>query len=192
MPVDLDKIRTLADRVAASHGLAIVEVEYVGSAKQRTLRIYIEKDAATRARLALPSDVEDLKLPQHVSVDQLAGTTVEDCQAFSDDFGTVLDVEDLISGQEYTLEVSSPGLDRKLHGRDDYVRFAGSMIKLRTIEPVQGNSHWQGRIANIGVDGLELDISTVKKRKSKIEKAAEMKVPIAFSNISKANLVPEI
>jgi len=192
MAVDLDQIRALADRVAASHGLAIVEVEFAGSAKQRSLRIYIEKDAATRTKLALPSEAPGMKLPDHVSVDQLAGITVEDCQVFSDDFGTVLDVEDLISGQEYTLEISSPGLDRKLHGRDDYLRFAGSMVKLRTMQPVNGNSHWQGRIGKVGADGLELDIGGVSKRKNKIEKTAETKVSIAFSNISKANLVPEI
>lgn len=192
MPVDLDKIRALAERVAASHGLAIVEVEHTGSAKDRALRIYIEKDAATRAKLAPLRDMADLKLPEHVSVDQLAGITVEDCQVFSDDFGTVLDVEDCMSGQEYTLEVSSPGLDRKLYGPADYVRFTGSIVKLRTTEPVNGNAHWQGRIASVDEEGLELDTSTLSKRKNKAQKTAEAKVRIAFANISKANLVPEI
>ncbi len=192
MAVEIDKIRALADRVAASHGLAVVEVQFAGAAKQRCLRIFIEKDAKTRAALAAPDETAGLKLPEHVSVDQLAGTTVEDCQAFSDDFGTVLDVEDLIPGQEYTLEVSSPGLDRKLYLHEDYVRFTGSMVKVRTIQPVNGNSHWQGRIANVGADVLELDLSTAGKRKSKTEKRTEAKISIAFSNISKANLVPEI
>lgn len=192
MAVDIDKIRALADRVAASHGLAIVEIEFVGSLKQRSLRIFIEKDAATRTKFALRTDSSELKVPDHVSVEQLAGITVEDCQIFSDDFGTVLDVEDVISGQEYTLEISSPGLDRKLYGRDDYLRFIGSMVKLRTIEPVNGNSHWQGRITDIGSDGFELDIRSVSKRKNKLDKAAEAKIFIAFSNISRANLVPEI
>ncbi|MES2219728.1 MAG: hypothetical protein V4587_02035, partial [Acidobacteriota bacterium] len=129
MALDLEKIRVLADRVAASHGLAVVDVEYAGNPKHRALRIYIEKDAASRAKLAqatMASDA-DLKLPEHVSVDQLAGIKVEDCEAFSDDFGTVLDVEELVPGADYTLEVSSPGLDRKLHGHEDYVRFAGSL-----------------------------------------------------------------
>ena len=192
MAVDIDKIRALAERVAASHGLAVVEVELTGSAKQRSLRVYIEKDAATRAKLALPVEADGLKLPEHVSVDQLAGITVEDCQEFSGDFGTVLDVEDLMLGQEYTLEVSSPGLDRKLYGPDDYLRFTGSMVKLRTLEPVNGNSHWQGRIAGVGAGGFELDVSGVSKRKNKLDTVTEAKVPIAFSNIAKANLVPEV
>jgi ribosome maturation factor RimP len=194
MALDLEKIRALADGVAASHGLAVVDLEYLGSPKHRALRIYIEKDAASRAKLAqenLAKDVE-LKLPERVSVDQLAGIKVEDCEAFSDDFGTVLDVEELIPGAEYTLEISSPGLDRKLHGREDYVRFAGSLAKLRTIEPVQGNSHWQGRITNVTNDSLDLDVSTIRKRKNKAEAVAADKVTIAFSNILKANLVPEI
>lgn len=197
MALDLDKIRALADRVAASHGLAVVDVEYLGSPKHRALRIYIEKDAASRAKLAQETLAEngELKLPEHVSVDQLAGIKVEDCEAFSHDFGTVLDVEELVPGAEYTLEVSSPGLDRKLHGREDYVRFAGSLAKLRTIEPVQGNSHWQGRITNVTDDTLDLDVSPprrVRKRRDKAEEVAPDKVTIAFSNISKANLVPEI
>ena len=197
MALDLEKIRALADRVAASHGLAVVDVDYLGSPKHRALRIYIEKDAASRAKLAAENLANDgeLKLPEHVSGDQwdqLAGIKVEDCQVFSDDFGTVLDVEELVPGAEYTLEVSSPGLDRKLHGREDYVRFAGSLAKLRTIEPVQGNSHWQGRITNVTNDTLDVDLSTTKKRKNKKETVAGEKVTIAFSNILKANLVPEI
>ena len=133
-----------------------------------------------------------LKLPEHVSVDQLAGIKVEDCQVFSDDFGTVLDVEELVPGAEYTLEVSSPGLDRKLHGHDDYARFAGSLAKLRTVEPIHGNSHWQGRITNVTNETLDLDLSTIKKRKNKTEAVTGEKVTIAFSNILKANLIPEI
>jgi ribosome maturation factor RimP len=192
MALDLDKIRALADRVAASHGLEVVEVEYLGSPKHRALRIYIEKDAATRAKLAISDESGDLKLPEHVSVDQLAGIRVEDCQVFSDDFGTVLDVEELVPGAEYTLEVSSPGLDRKLRGREDYERFVGSLVKLRTSEPIDGNSHWQGRIAKVSGDALELDLSTVSKRKNKVAAVPGKNVSIVFANILKANLIPEL
>ena len=194
MALDLEKIRALADRVAASHGLAVVDVEYLGSPKHRALRIYIEKDAASRAKLAQENLANDgeLKLPEHISFDQLAGIKVEDCQVFSDDFGTVLDVEELVPGAEYTLEVSSPGLDRKLRGHEDYVRFAGSLAKLRTLEPIHGNSHWQGRITNVTDETLDLDLSTMRKRKNKMETVAGEKVTIAFSNILKANLVPEV
>lgn len=192
MALDLDKIRALAERVAASHGLEIVDIEYLGSPKHRALRVYIEKDAGNRAKLAISAESGELKLPEHMSVDQLAGITVEDCQTFSDDFGTVLDVEDLLPGAEYTLEVSSPGLDRKLRTREDYERFAGNLIKLRTIEPVEGNSHWQGRIAQVHCDLLELDLSTASKGKNKTAAGTGKMVTIALSNILKANLVPEV
>lgn len=192
MALDLDKIRALSDRVAASHGLAVVDVEYIGNPKQRALRVYIEKDAISRAKMAIPAEAGDLKLPEHVSIDQLAGITVEDCQVFSEDFGTVLDVEDLVPGADYTLEVSSPGLDRKLHGKEDYERFTGSLVKLRTVEPVNGNSHWQGRIVKTNNNELELDLTAVNKKKNKTATVAAQSVTITISNISKANLVPEI
>ena len=191
MALDLDKIRALADRVAASHSLAVVDIEYMGSPKHRSLRIYIEKDAATRAKLAESATIGELKLPEHVSVDQLAGITVEDCEIFSNDFGTVLDVEELVPGAEYTLEVSSPGLDRKLRTREEFERFTGSLVKLRTVEPVEGNSHWQGRLAGIGDDGLELELSTAGRKKNKAANDSR-KVVIALTNILKANLVPEL
>lgn len=192
MALDLDKIRALAERVAASHGLDVVEVEYVGNPKNRTLRIYIEKNAEARAKLATrAADNSELKLPEHVSVDQLAGITVEDCQAFSEDFGTVLEVEDLVPGAEYMLEVSSPGLDRKLRGRKDYERFTGNLVKLRTAEPIDGNAHWQGRIAGIENDVLELELSaTGKRKKTASEEGKRIQIPLV--SILKANLIPEV
>ena len=130
MAVDLDKIRAAAERVAASHGLDVVEIEYVSAAKQRALRVFVEKNAAERARLAEAAKVagagnaaEEGRIPVavatgQVTMDQLAWVTHQDCEEFSVDFGTLVDVEDLVPGAEYTLEVSSPGLERKLLHRD--------------------------------------------------------------------------
>src|SRR6185437_225212 len=139
----------------------------------------------------MAAENSELKLPEHVSVDQLAGITVEDCQVFSEDFGTVLEVEDLVPGAEYTLEVSSPGLDRKLRGRKDYERFAGNLVKLRTAEPIDGNAHWQGRIAGIENDVLELELSATGKKK-KTANAEGKRIQIPLASILKANLVPEV
>ena len=131
-------------------------------------------------------------------MDQLAGVTHEDCAAFSRDFGTVLDVEDLIPGGEYTLEVSSPGLDRKLKGIEDYRRFAGMLVKVQTFEPVAGNRHWQGRIIGVEEGSLKLELEgeearrRVRARSQGAGEAAAAEVEIALSNIEKANLVPEI
>jgi len=190
MALDVDKIRALAERVAASHGLEVVEVEYLGNPKNRLLRIYIEKDAATRAKLASSGAEGGLKLPESVSIDQLAGISIDDCQEFSQDFGTVLDVEELVPGNEYTLEVSSPGLDRKLHGRKDYERFTGSLVKLRTSEPIDGNAHWQGRIVAVTGNTLELELSPAGKKKKPAEAGRKIQIPLV--GIVKANLVPEI
>jgi len=191
MALSLDQIRSTAQRVAASHGLDVVEVEYQGAGKNRFLRVFIEKNAEERARLASQpeSSSEDHAHPSNR--EQLSGVTHDDCQAFSRDFGTLLDVEDLIPGDEYTLEVSSPGLDRKLHGAEDFRRFVGSLVKLRTIEPVAGNRHWQGRLTQVSDQAITIDLSALKQ-KGKSKKATQETTEIEFSNIEKANLVPEI
>jgi ribosome maturation factor RimP len=190
MALDLDQIRTAAQRVAASHGLDVVDVEYRAGAKPRALCIYIEKNAEQRATLAAAPENE-LK---NLKAEQLSGVTHDDCTAFSRDFGTLLDVEDLIPGTEYTLEVSSPGLDRKLRTLDDFQRFNGSLVKLQTFQPVAGNRHWQGRLTQVSAVAVTLDLSALKQ-KGKSRKAAakttQENLEIAFSNIEKANLVPE-
>lgn len=198
MAVQLDAIRSTAQRVAASHDLDVVEVEFQGGVKFRTLRVYIEKNAAERAKLAAlaaAGNAEDLALPQlpkGVPAEMLSGVTHEDCAKFAQDFGTVLDVEDLIPGAEYTLEVSSPGLERKLSKAEDYARFLGSLVKLQTFTAVNGNRHWQGRLTQFADGLLTLDLTAVKQ-KGKAKKAmTEQTVEIALLNVEKANLVAEI
>jgi ribosome maturation factor RimP len=216
MAVNLDVIRAAAERVAASHGLDVVDLEFAGSAKERTLRISLEKNAAGRLQLkaelaAAAADGNAEKLPERLvegklNIEQLSGVTHEDCAAFSRDFGTLLDVEDLVPDGEYTLEASSPGLDRKLSRPEDFRRFAGCLIKVRTFEPVRNNRHWQGRLiagpdassgsitdkGSINAEGsITLDLAAVKQN-SKSRKTGLNHVEIALGNIEKANLVPEI
>jgi len=196
--VKLDEIRAAAQRVASSHGLEVVDLEFAGPSKERTLRIYLEKDADGRAQLkeAIAAQDGSLDLPESLiegtlSPDQLSGITHEDCVAFSRDFGVVLDVEDLIPGDEYTLEASSPGLDRKLSKWDDFERFSGSLVKIQTFEPIKNNRHWQGRLTASAKDIVTLDLNAVKQN-SKTRKTGVNLVEIALSNIEKARLVPEI
>ena len=184
--------------MATSHGLDVVDLEFIGPAKERTLRIYLEKNAEGRARLkaalAAGEGVDDLPeslIEGTLSVEQLSGITHEDCAAFSRDFGVLLDVEDLIPGAEYTLEASSPGLDRKLSRREDFERFTGSLVKIQTFEPIQKNRHWQGRLMAAAGDGITLDLNAVKQN-SKTRKTGVNTVEIALGNIEKAQLVPEI
>jgi ribosome maturation factor RimP len=209
MAADLEKIRTAAERVAGSYGLEVVDIEFVGGGKHRVLRVSIEKDAAGRARLAAEAkaaaergtvDDEGLVpaavLRGELSTEHLSGVTHEDCERFSHDFGTLIDVEDLVPGAEYTLEVSSPGLDRKLNRAADYERFLGSLVKLQTFQPVAGNRHWQGRLAAVGDGKVTVDrsaIQTKAKAKGKGKQAAsgDGLVEIELANIEKAHLIPE-
>ena len=155
-----------------SHGLDVVDLEFIGPAKERTLRIYLEKNAEGRAQLkaAIAAGIEGLPerlVEGNLSVEQLSGITHEDCAAFSRDFGVLLDVEDLIPGAEYTLEASSPGLDRKLSRPEDFERFRGSLVKIQTFEPIRNNRHWQGRlVAGTDVEAgatVTLDLNAVKQ-----------------------------
>jgi ribosome maturation factor RimP len=190
MALNLDQIRTAAQRVAASHRLDVVDIDYRAGAKPRALCVYIEKNAEERTRLAAePGNVRD-----GLHAKQLSGVTHDDCTAFSRDFGTLLDVEDLIPGSEYTLEVSSPGLDRKLRTLADFERFTGSLVKLQTFEPIAGNRHWQGRLTQVTAQAVTLALSALRqkgKSKKAAAKANQENVDIAIANIEKANLIPE-
>jgi len=204
MAVKLDEIRSAAQRVAASHGLDLVDLEFIGPAKERTLRVYLEKNAEGRAQLkaAIAAGIEGLPerlVEGSLSVEQLSGVTHEDCAAFSRDFGVLLDVEELVPGAEYTLEASSPGLDRKLSRPEDFERFQGCLVKVQTFEAIRNNRHWQGRLVNGVQAGAEasagknitLDLNAVKQN-SKSRKTGVSTVEIAIGNIEKAQLVPEI
>ena len=193
MALQMDEIRRLAERVAASHHLEVVEVEFGGGGKSRALRVFVEKDATERARLkarAEAGEVEDL--PTGVPVELLSGVTHEDCAAFATDFGTLLDVEDVVPGAEYTLEVSSPGLERRLSRAEEFARFQGSLVKVKTFTPVNESRLWTGRLAGFADAVLKIDLAAVKQKgKAKKAAVAEM-IEIPLSNVEKANLVVEI
>src|ERR1700748_3461259 len=157
MALALDTIRSTADRVASSHGLEVVDVECAGGGKHRALRVFVEKNAEGRAALARHAAENPETLPKGVPVELLSGVTHEDCEHFARDFGTVLDVEDLVPGSDYTLEVSSPGLERKLRGAADYPPFQGSLVKLQTFIPVENNRHFTGRLTSFDGQRLTLD-----------------------------------
>jgi ribosome maturation factor RimP len=164
MALDVDRVREIAERVAASTGLEIVEVELRGGGKARMLRIFIDKPG---------------------------GVTHEDCANLSREVGTILDVEDVIPGASYLLEVSSPGLDRKLIRPADYERFTGSRVKLTTRQPVNGSHHFEGRLESFQQGRLTLDMNAARK-KPRSGSGAPQKLEIELANVEKANLVPEI
>src|SRR5215471_19387478 len=164
MAFDEAKVRGIADRVASSSGLEVVDIEFRGGGNSRMLRVFIDKPA---------------------------GVTHEDCANFSREFGTILDVEDAVPGASYVLEVSSPGLDRKLTRPADFERFAGNRVKLMTREPVNGNRHFEGRLESFRDGRLTLDLSEAR-RKHRPRQDAPQKLEIDLVNVEKANLVPEI
>jgi ribosome maturation factor RimP len=126
----IQKVQQIAERVGASEGLEIVEVELVGGGRSRVLRIYIDKPA---------------------------GVTHADCEFISQQVGTILDVEDVIPGGSYTLEVSSPGVERKLTKPSEFERFVGQKVKVVLRQPVENQRHWVGALKSFagGVITLE-------------------------------------
>jgi ribosome maturation factor RimP len=120
----VERVTGIAERVGRSEGIEIVEVEFLGSGKTRVLRIYIDK-------------------PE--------GVSHADCELISHQVGTILDVEDVIPGAGYHLEVSSPGVERKLRKPADYQRFTGHKAKIVLSEPVEEQRHWEGTLR--GLDG---------------------------------------
>ena len=172
MALDVERVREIADRVAASNGLEVLDIEFLGGGKARMLRVFLDKPAAGN--------------------DPLAGVTHQDCANFSREFCTILDVEDVMPGS-YTLEVSSPGLDRKLVKAADFSRFTGSRLKLTTRQPVNNTRHFEGRLESFQDGRLTLDLSVAShKSRKKMGDAAGQKIEIDFANVEKANLVPEI
>jgi ribosome maturation factor RimP len=192
MALQMDEIRRLAERVAASHHLEVVEVEFGGGGKSRALRIYVEKDAAERKRIAERAAAgEAVDVPKGVPVELLSGVTHEDCAAFATDFGTLLDVEDVVPGAEYTLEVSSPGLERKLTRAEEFARFQGSLVKVKTFTPVNDSRMWMGRLTGFADGVLRIDLAAVKQKGKAKKAAAAETIEIPLSNVEKANLVVE-
>jgi ribosome maturation factor RimP len=163
MAFDVEHVRQIAERVAASSGLELVEIEFRGGGKARMLRVYIDKPG---------------------------GVTHEDCANISHELGTILDVEDAIPGGSYTLEVSSPGLDRKLTKAADFERFVGSRVKLMTREPIAGNRYFEGRLQAFHDGRLELQVGGGAK-KPKVVTPEPQRVEVELGNVERANLVPE-
>ena len=184
LAADLEKVRQIGERVARSYGLDLVDVEFTGGAgKQgRNLRVTIERREPV----------------QVAGEDVQAGVTLDDCANVSREMSTILDIEEPIGGGEDMLEVSSPGLDRKLKSREDFERFVGNLVKVMTREPIgvtetsKGNRHFEGRLQSYADGALTLDVTEAATRKGRRSAGDKKTVEIAFDNVERANLVPEI
>jgi ribosome maturation factor RimP len=146
------RVEELAERVAIDHGLELVHAEVAGPENKPIVRIFIDK-------------------PQ--------GVTHEDCSEMSTHLGTILDVEDFIHAS-YTLEVSSPGLERGLYKRADFERFAGCQVKMKSRQPIGGQRNFRGRLLGLDGDDVLLEDRT----------SGQVRVP--FDWITKANLEVDV
>jgi ribosome maturation factor RimP len=131
---DLERTKGIIEKVVSSEGMEVVDIEFKGSLNNRLLRIYIDKPA---------------------------GVSHEDCAFISNQVGTLLDIEDIIPGS-YVLEVSSPGLTRKLTKESDYKRFHGRLVKIQTRKPVDGMTAFRGML--LGLEGDSVMVETENAR----------------------------
>jgi len=163
---DLPQLRAAAERVAASHGYDLFDVQFRRESIGWVLRVIIDRRP--------PAGAPDGALEEPIGI--------EDCQRVSHDLGTLLDVEaELIGGMErsYTLEVSSPGLDRPLRGEADYRRFKGRLAKIVTTEPIGRQSAFAGRIT--GVDGRDVLLEEGRKtHRVPLEKIKRANLDVEF------------
>jgi len=165
--VNLEKIRAAAERVARSEGLEVVDVEWkIG--KQRFLRVYID-------RVPPPKTIDG------ATSDPFPKISHADCEKVSHQLSVILDVEELIDGPSYVLEVSSPGMDRALTKPADFERFSGRLAKVWTNQPVEEFSFMEGRITGVESGNVRLEL------KGKTPRTIE----VPFAAIRKANLVVE-
>lgn len=179
------RVREIAERVARDYGLEIVEVELRGGGKSRRLRITIDREPSSVVGLRSSAEAPH----SEASLPQSGGVTHEDCADVSREVSTILDVEDVVPGASYTLEVTSPGLDRKLVRARDWERFVGSRVKLVTREAVAGQKAFEGRLEKFADGRLTLELKTAQKKKGGTPPSHQ--VEIEFANIDRANLVPE-
>ena len=149
--MDLERVREAAERVARSEGMEIVDVEWkVGP--QHFLRVYIDKPG---------------------------GISHRDCKVVSQQLSVILDVEDLVPEPRYVLEVSSPGLDRKLRKPADYQRFAGRLARVSLNEPVENAKFFEGRLVGYADEMVQMEV------KGRV-------ISLPFAGIRKASLVVEL
>jgi len=174
--VDLEKIRQAAERVARSEGLEVVDVEWkIG--KQRFLRVYIDRVPKS----VVISDAAGALATGEVVNDPFPKISHADCERVSQQLGVILDVEELIPGPGYILEVSSPGMDRALKKATDFERFRGRLAKITTTEPIGEAKFFEGRLAGLANGKVLMELKGKEART----------VELPLEAIRKANLVVE-
>ena len=194
--MQLEKIREAAERVARSEGLEVVDVEWkIG--KQRFLRVYID-------RLPAPAVESAAEAGGGEPISPYGQVSHADCERVSKQLSVILDVEELVPGPGYVLEVSSPGMDRALRKLADYVRFTGRSAKIWTDEPVDEMKFFEGRLAGVvddrvpgsviadpGVEKVPGSDPEARRIRLELKGKTSRTVEVPFALIRKAHLVVE-
>ncbi len=169
--MNLEKVREAAERVARSEGLEVVDVEWkIG--KQRFLRVYIDRVPLAKPAEAIEGEEAPSPYPK---------VSHADCERVSQQLSVILDVEELIPGPGYVLEISSPGMDRALTKAADFERFTGRLAKISTSEPLGEAKFFEGRLRGFADGNVRMEL---KGKDARI-------VEIPLGAIRKANLVVE-
>ena len=147
----IERVQTIANPILLNEGMELVDIEYRRETRGWVLRFYIDK---------------------------AGGVTLEDCTRVSQDVGRSLDVEDFISAP-YTLEISSPGLDRPLKKEEDFIKYRNRLIKVKTFAPMENRRRFKGRLIGLSENRVEIETD-------------EGVFLIPLSNVAKANLEIEL
>lgn len=160
----IESVTGIAQSVAAAGGMEVAQVELVGAGRNRVLRVFIDRPPA-------PGTTVPIGVPH--------GVLLEDCEQFSHDLSTLLDEQDVIPGEEgYQLEVSSPGVERKLLRPIDFERFCGHKVKVRLRQPVEKQKVWRGILSSF--DGETVSLAATYPLKQNVQ--------FPFSQVDRANV----
>ncbi len=156
----LEQIRELASRIAASYGLDIFDVDLRREGRQQVLRVVLDRPGSNLT-------AED-------------SVSLEDCARVSEELSAILDVEDVVPADRYTLEVSSPGLDRPLRQVGDYQRFAGRRAKIVTSEPIGRQTAFAGRLLGLDGDDVMFESEGGKQVRLPVRLIARARLDVEF------------
>jgi len=146
----VDRVRAIADPIVSDEGMELVDVEYRRESRGWVLRLYLDKEG---------------------------GVTLDDCTRISQEVGRTLDVEDFIQ-IPYALEISSPGLTRPLKTEKDFLKYRHSLVKVKTLDPIQSRRQFKGRLLGVSANQIEMEVE-----------GRIFQIPL--SNVVKANLEVE-
>jgi ribosome maturation factor RimP len=160
------RVRPLAERVAHAYGLDIFDLQFRREANGWVLRVFIDRPEGTERETARAGEPGD-------------SIGIDECERVNRELGTLLDLED-IGSQSYTLEVSSPGLDRPLRGASDYQRFSGRLAKIVLTRPVDGQTFFRGRLGGMSGEDVLLTDEGGRARHLPLSAIARAQLDVEF------------